>query len=327
MNPAMFLNLSLWFILLTLVGGCGGKVDPYGRQVRRALETALQGQELYQEGDYLRAGRSWQKALQLSQSIDHQPGVAQSLNNLGALALEQGKLAAAREFFTQALAINQELGDFRELAVNLANLATVAQKAGNLPEAEAYLHRARQAAAVTSDTRLQARLQVQEAGLALDRGDLAGAASLLASLTPAALGADQGAWHYQQGRLALAQGDPLQAWNHFAAALAADRWQLRHTAMAADLLGQTEAALALKDHGRAFAALKRATQIYLALRQLEPARRCLARLRQLKETGRLPESLALYEAQLKDLEALNPGTGTAAAPERTGAVPPPPGSR
>lgn len=300
----MFRNLiPLLLLALGWLGGCGGKIDPYSLQVGRAVETALQGQELQQEGDLPRATRAFQKSLRLSQGLDHQPGVARNLNNLGALALEQGKLAAAREFFTQALLINQELGQSREAAINLSNLATVAQKSGDLPGAAIQLQAARQAAAATRDAQLQAQLRVQEAGLALDRGDLAAAAELLAAQPPAALGPDQGSWHYQRGRLALAQGDYEQAWQHFAAALAADRRQLRHGAMAADLLGQAAAAEAKQDYGAAFSVLSRATQIYLALGRLEPARDCLKRLQHLKERGRLNRSLVLYEAQLWELEA------------------------
>lgn len=315
----MSLNFRLAAVLLlVLSAGCGGKVDPYRRQVNRALEATIQGQELRQEGELQRAARAFQRSLQISQRLDDQAGVARELNNLGATALEQGKLAAAREFFSQALVINQESGRTREAAINQANLATVAQKTGEWAAAGAHLHAACRAAELAQDRQLLAQLRVQEAGLALDQGQVAEAAALLGAIPPASLGSDQGSWYYQQGRLALAQGDPSRAWKHFALALAADRQQLRHSAMAADLRGQAEAAAALHDYQAAFAALGRAAQIYLALGQLTPAAACVAQLHQLKQRGGLPQPLTIYEEQLRLLqaEASRPAAETAPPLER-----------
>ena len=55
-----------------------------------------------------------------------------ALNNLGAVAKQQGDLAAARAFYEQSLPLRRELGDMRRIAFSLTNLGIVARAAGGL---------------------------------------------------------------------------------------------------------------------------------------------------------------------------------------------------
>ena len=103
--------LSCWArigLVALLVGGCAAKADPFGQQVQRIDEISISGEELFSRGDMKRASRNFSRALTMSRSVDYQPGTAQQLNNLGAVALEEGDYPKARDYFTQAYNLNQE---------------------------------------------------------------------------------------------------------------------------------------------------------------------------------------------------------------------------
>ena len=117
--------------------GCARRPDPFGRQVSRATDASLRGQELLSEGEDRRAEKAFTKSLEINRSIDNPIGTARQLNNLAAVALTRGDLAEAKNLFQQALFVNQGLGNDAGAAINLANLATIAQKDNDLPKAEA----------------------------------------------------------------------------------------------------------------------------------------------------------------------------------------------
>jgi Tfp pilus assembly protein PilF len=87
-------------LILSLIG-CAGKYDPYRQQVQRAAGLSRQGEQSFSEGDLNKASKSFSRALDVSRSVDYPPGEAQQLNNLGAVALEQGDLKQAAELFTR----------------------------------------------------------------------------------------------------------------------------------------------------------------------------------------------------------------------------------
>lgn len=282
--------LLLWFM------GCGGRPDPFGQQVTRATELSIQGQEWFSQGDQVRAARSFGRALDISRAIDYPPGVAQQLNNLGAVALEQGNPETARQFFTQALLLNQNLRNWTEASVNLANLATVAQTTGDRRQAEQYLQEAQEAAQRSGSREAQARVLCQLAGFYLDQGDPATTAALLEQARPLAVTpALQGMWQHHQGRLSLAQGDTLDALAHFNRALDADREILDRAAMAADLYGLGEAYQAQGAMAQAFTYYSRAFGVYAGLGKRAQLQKCLARLRQVNAAGQLGRSLERFE--------------------------------
>ena len=169
-----------------LCWGCARQPDPFGRQVSRATDASLQGQELLSEGKDRRAEKAFTKSLEINRSIDNPIGTARQLNNLAAVALTRGDLAEAKKLFQQALFVNQGLGNAAGAAINLANLATMAQKDGDLPQAERYLQEARNLARLSGSAKVRGQVLCQMAGLALDRQDPGTAAVLLEEAQPSA---------------------------------------------------------------------------------------------------------------------------------------------
>jgi len=138
--------LSCWArlgLVALLVGGCAAKADPFGQQVRRIDEISIAGEELFSRGELKRASRNFSRALTMSRSVDYLPGEAQQLNNLGAVALEEGDYPKARDYFTQAYNLNQERQQFVAASINQANLATVAAKQGQPAAVSQHLSRLR----------------------------------------------------------------------------------------------------------------------------------------------------------------------------------------
>lgn len=321
MEVNRIIRLATAICLLTISAwGCAKPPDPFGRQVNRAMEASLQGQEFLSEGKGRRAEKAFVKSLEINRSIDNPVGSAQQLNNLAVLALTRGNTDKAKKLLQQALFINQGVGEAGEAAINLANLATIAQKDGNLPQAEGYLLEARNMARLSGSAKVKGRVLCQMAGLALDQHDPGTAAVLLEEARPVAQEAEvQGAWHYQQGRLLLVRGDSVKALDFFQKALAADRSSLNRTGMGADLLGLAKVWEDQGDFPQAFLYYSRAFELYASTNSREKAQLCLDALRRVNKSGALGRSLKMFEQQLaasKAADAPCPPPSNTAAPAK-----------
>jgi tetratricopeptide (TPR) repeat protein len=299
-----FFRISFLIFLLCLLGfltlGCARHPDAYGRQVGRAMDSSVQGQELLSEGQDQRAEKAFTKSLEINRSIDNPIGTARQLNNLAVVALTRGNLGEAKKLFQQALFIHQELGDAAGAAITLANLATLAQKEKKLPQAESYLQEARDLARQSGSAKVRGQILCQMAGLALDQQDTGTAARLLEEARP--LAQDplvKGSWMYQQGRVFLGRGATVQAISAFQEALTADRTALNRSGMGADLQGLGQAWENQGDLSKSFLYYARAFELYAATNNLEKARLCLDTLCRLNKSGQLGLSLKPYEKQLE----------------------------
>jgi tetratricopeptide (TPR) repeat protein len=331
-----FSHTYTFFFLLCLLGllalGCARRPDAYGRQVNRALDSSVQGQELLSEGRDQRAEKAFTKSLEINRSIDNPIGTARQLNNLAVVALTRGDLGEARKLFQQALFIHQELNDAAGAAITLANLATLAQKEKNLSQAEGYLQEARDLARQSGSAKVRGQVLCQMAGLALDQQDSGTAARLLEEARPLAREPQvKGSWMYQQGRFLWAQGDTVKAMSAFQDALTADRTALNRPGMGADLQGLGQVWEDQGDLAKSFLYYARAFELYAATNNLEKARLCLDTLRRLNQTGRLGFSLKPYEKQLTDSQAgrapvppptKTTGPGSAKIPTEAATAPP-----
>ena len=175
----------LSILLLVLVaGGCfGGAAGPELPLVAAQVQDLRdKGHRALSRGDVARAGRLFDDARRLAESIDDRPGLAGALNDLGTnagfrgdpgkaaefhrqahwIALELGDRAliaeslsyrgqaahlmsddaAALAFYTQALALVREVNDRRGEAAVLNNLGLLQQAKGEADQAEQSIQRA-----------------------------------------------------------------------------------------------------------------------------------------------------------------------------------------
>jgi tetratricopeptide (TPR) repeat protein len=290
-NISLFLKPAL-LLLSLVICACGARQDLYGQQVKRVNDLTLQAEQSYLKGDLKRADRGFSRALELSRAVDYPKGVAQQLNNLGAVALEEGDLARARQLFTEAYQLNEERRDWQEASTNQANLATVAQKAGDWQQAESHLRLAQDEAQRALSKAALGWVRCRWASYHLDRNNLAAAQDFLTQAQPlATTPALKGALYHQWGRLSLAQGDTAAALAYFDLALKADREVLDRGAMAADLFCLGETHQVRGELPRAFFYYNRAFDVYAALGKKARLTECLKRLTEVNSQGHLGYSL------------------------------------
>lgn len=283
-----------------LAGGCAAKQDPFGQQVQRINDVSIQGEQWFSKGDLKRASRDFSRALTMSRSVDYPQGEAQQLNNLGAVALEDGDVKQARDFFTQALQVNCEQQQWAAVSINQANLATLAQKTGNPGEAAQHLQAAQNAAWQARLPRALARVYLQWASFYLDQNDPASAEDFLNRAQPLATTPElKGTLAHHLGRLALARGDTALALERFTQALAFDRSILDRPAMGGDLFFLGEVYQTRGNLCQAWDYYVRAFDVFAGLGRKSQMLRCFKRLQEVNQKGQLGHSLERFEKLTK----------------------------
>jgi tetratricopeptide (TPR) repeat protein len=125
-------------VLGCLALGCGGAASTRLPDLRReAVKLNDEGYQYYRASKWRLAHQKFAEALKLNRLIDHRPGIAANLNNLGAIAQEQGNLTEAEGFYREALSIQREIGDPAGVGEALNNMGTVYAGQGRWVEAEA----------------------------------------------------------------------------------------------------------------------------------------------------------------------------------------------
>lgn len=300
-NPATFLSRWIGLGLAALVlGGCAAKQDPFAQQVQRINDVSIQGEQWFSKGNLKRASRDFSRALTMSRSVDYPQGAAQQLNNLGAVALEEGDFKKAQDFFTQAYNLNSDQKQWVAASINQANLATVAQKTGNPAEASRHLQAAQDAAWLAHAPPALARVYLQWASFYLDQNDPASAETFLSRAQPLATTPElKGTLAHHLGRLALARGDTGQALERFSQALTIDRSILDRSAMGADLFFMGEVFKSRGDSSQAWDYYARAFDVFAGLGRKSQMLRCLKQLQEVNLQGQLGHSLERFEKLTK----------------------------
>jgi tetratricopeptide (TPR) repeat protein len=129
-----------WFhvglgLLCCLAIGCGGAAKSGVNLRQDAVKLNDEGYQYYRESKWHQAQNKFAEALKLNRLIDHRQGIASNLNNLGAVAQEQGNLADAARYYQDALIMQQEAGNGAGICEALNNLGTVNASQGRWAEA------------------------------------------------------------------------------------------------------------------------------------------------------------------------------------------------
>jgi predicted ATPase/class 3 adenylate cyclase len=85
--------------------------------------------------DFARAGLLLEQSVELFRVLDQPKDIATTLNNYGAVVLQQGDPAAAHRFFSESLELKRELGDTTGTLVTTSNLAILEAKNGQYESA------------------------------------------------------------------------------------------------------------------------------------------------------------------------------------------------
>ncbi len=140
-NTVVFFLTGGLGLLCCLALGCGGPSKLVDMR-EDAVKQNEDGYKYYRESKWGQAQAKFNEALKLNRLIDHPEGIAANLNNLGAIALEQGKLADAEKYYRDALRMAEEAGNGRGLGEALNNLGVVYTKLGRWNEADTQFQQA-----------------------------------------------------------------------------------------------------------------------------------------------------------------------------------------
>jgi tetratricopeptide (TPR) repeat protein len=300
-NRATFLNRWVGVGLAAVViGGCAAKQDPFAQQVQRINDVSIQGEEQFSQGNLKRATRDFSRALAMSRSVDYPPGAAQQLNNLGAVALEEGNFKQAWDFFTKAYTLNCEQRQLVAASINQANLATVAQKTGNPSAAAQHLQAAQDAAGQAHSKPALARVYLQWASFYLDQNDPALAEDFLSRAQPLASTPElKGTLAHHWGRLALARGNTSLALERFSQALSIDRSILDRAAMGGDLFFLGEVFQIRGDLCQAWDYYVRAFDVFAGMGGKSQMLKSFKKLQEVNLQGKLGHTLERFEKLTK----------------------------
>ena len=133
-------NLIYWsgclMLCCCLASGCGSAKPKVVDLRQEAVKLNDEGYQYYRQSKWRLAHNKFAEALKLNRLIDHREGIAANLNNLGAIAQEQGNLADAEKFYREALTIREISGNGAGICEALNNLGTVYAGRGRWSEAE-----------------------------------------------------------------------------------------------------------------------------------------------------------------------------------------------
>jgi serine phosphatase RsbU (regulator of sigma subunit)/Tfp pilus assembly protein PilF len=117
---------------------------PISEFYKRALAVALNNTGYFynhNKGQALKALEYYHKSLKLKEELGEQEGVANSLNNIGAIYRVQGDIPKALEYYHKSLKIQEEIGSKRGIASSLVNIGYVYNHQGESTKAIEYYHK------------------------------------------------------------------------------------------------------------------------------------------------------------------------------------------
>ena len=94
-----------------------------------------------QQGDIPKALEYYHKSLQLRKDIKDKKGIAMSLNNIGFIYYNQGDIPKALEYFHKSLQLQEEIKDKYGIANSLNNIGRIYNKQGDTNKALEYWHK------------------------------------------------------------------------------------------------------------------------------------------------------------------------------------------
>jgi tetratricopeptide (TPR) repeat protein len=127
----------------------------------------------------LRAIRLYEESLPLWRQLDHVPGTALALGNLGEALDHAGDVTRAKDLYTESLLLSSELGDRQGVAFAKSHLARIARQKGDPTHAATlFAESARICHEMGDDGRLAESLEGL-AGALVDLGEIPEAARLI----------------------------------------------------------------------------------------------------------------------------------------------------
>ena len=154
---------------------CQEIYESVGDRRNAATAITLQGDNLYDRGNFSGALAAFRQTLEVFRSIGAEVDVARTLNSIGNVLYDSGKLEEAKEQYEQSLKIFQHLGDKLGIAGGLGNLANVYDSMGDLTAARQKQEETLAAFREISDRRGEASTLNNLGNVEAELGDLTAA--------------------------------------------------------------------------------------------------------------------------------------------------------
>ena len=189
-----------------------------GDQISKAAALGNLGILASDQGDYAEAKTRYEQALHIHQEVGHPQGQSTGFVNLGELCLSLGAYAESEAHLQQALDINREIGARQREALVLAYLGLLSHYLGEDETAQEYSQQALELAQEVGDRPRQGMAWMMLGHALLGLGRLEDAAEAYHNSVALRRELDQPNLAMESlaglARVALAQGDPMQAQAH-----------------------------------------------------------------------------------------------------------------
>jgi tetratricopeptide (TPR) repeat protein len=146
-----------------------------------AYPLSAMGNTFFEGDEYEAAVEHYRLALGIYEELKDRWGSGRVLNNLGVVQLRRAEYGGALDSLTRSLALKAQVDDARSRGETLVNIGEAHRRTGRLDEAASVLGEAGAIAGDLKDDALGLRAAAALGALAADRGDAAGAESLLAA--------------------------------------------------------------------------------------------------------------------------------------------------
>lgn len=154
---------------------CAKQAEYFGLHSKSSMHLAkaynLLGVLYYRKGDLKSAIDFHQKALELRESINDEPGIAISETNLGNIYSDLRKNEIAEKSYLHALQLNNKIGNEKQCGNCFINLGVLKLSENNLEEGEKYFYSALKIAKVLMDYELEALCLNNLAVINIERKD------------------------------------------------------------------------------------------------------------------------------------------------------------
>jgi tetratricopeptide (TPR) repeat protein len=306
LHPAVVLASAL----LLMTAACSSAPDAPERVVETrnlAARHVQFGNDYFRRGNYTQAVYFYRLALDEHRSVDHEPGVASTLNAIGKVHIERGEWGAARDAFEESREISGRTGEDDILLQSINNLGELALRRGQPADAAPLFEEAAAMAEARGDEAERAIVLHNLATARLRTGSLDAAGDHLEEArkinTDLERYAELAANYYMLASVEARSGNLESARETLVSALENDKRMENSGGIARDLMALGVVERRLGNHERSLDYLERSLAVHVTRDDVDGALRLLAELESTAKAADMPERVATYAGERQRIEA------------------------
>ena len=304
--PTAFLASAL----ILVFAGCSSAPDAPDRVVETrnlAARHVQFGNDYFRQGNFTQAMYFYRLALDEHRSVDHEPGVASTLNSIGKVHIEREEWDAARESFEESREISRRIGEEGTLLQSINNLGELELRRGEPAEAAPLFEEAAAMAQESGDDGERAIVLHNLATARLRTDSLEAARNHLEEAreinTDLERYGELAANYYMLASVEARSGDLESARRTLVSALENDKRMENSGGIARDLMALGVVERRLGNLERSVDYLERSLAVHVTRDDVDGALRLLEELEETANAADSPERAAAYAAERERIEA------------------------